>query len=302
MVARSLNYMPRVPIVAATLAFLGVMLLGVTIAWVQSPEQTWARVQRRGIIRVGYAPEQPFAFRDPTDRVTGESPEVARTLFSGMGIGSIEWVQTQWDDLIPELKAGRFDMIAIGMFITCERAQQISFTEPTFVLEQAFLVQAGNPKQLHSYENVRDRHDVRLAVVAGAQEQTLARTMAIPDSRVLAVPDAQTGTVAVRQGQVDALALTRPSIRAQVAEAEPNTVELAMPFVQPQTAGIKVPMYGAFGLRHEDTTLREALNKQLRQFVGTAAHQQLVAPFGFTANDLPRNVSTASLLDTCEKP
>ncbi len=292
--------MRRISFVPITIILLSFLLLTTIFLWFQVPEQTLERVQRRGVIRVGYAPERPFAFRDASDRVTGESPELARKLLARMGITSVEWVQTEWDDLIPELNAGRFDMIAIGMFVTCERAQKIAFTEPTYLLEQAFLVRAGNPKQLHSYADVRNRPDARLAVISGAQEQVLARAVGIPDNRILVVPDARTGYVAVRQGEADALALTRPSIAARVATAEPNTVELATPFVQPNVEGIKARGYGAFGLRWEDTTLREALNAQLRQFIGTLEHQQLMAPFGFTANDLPGNVTTASLLDECE--
>lgn len=125
-------------------AVAGLALLGVALVVFQSPERTLQRVQRRGVIRLSYASERPFAYRDEANRVTGESPEVLRAVLGRMGIRNIQWVQIEWGELIPELKAGRFDIIAIGMFITCERAEQIAFTEPTFALDQAFLVRAGN--------------------------------------------------------------------------------------------------------------------------------------------------------------
>jgi polar amino acid transport system substrate-binding protein len=46
-------------------------------------------------------------------------------------------------------------------------------------------------------------------------------------------------------------------------------------------------------------TLRQALNAELRAFIGTSAHQDLVAPFGFTPAELPGTTSTDTLLATC---
>ncbi|PDW00529.1 ectoine/hydroxyectoine ABC transporter substrate-binding protein EhuB [Candidatus Viridilinea mediisalina] len=282
------------------LALLGAALLLLGLIVYQQPETTLERAVRREVIRVGYAPEEPFSYRTLDGHVTGESVEVLRLMLARMGIERVEWVQTEWSELIPELRAGRFDLIATGMFITCERARLIAFTEPIFGLEQSFLVRTGNPHQLHSYAALAQQPVARLAVVTGAHEQRLAEASGLAPIQILEVPDARTGLMAVIEGHADAFALTRVAITALVAQAEAGQVEVATPFEQPQLPTLVARGYGAYGLRHADVSLRTALNEQLQQFVGTPEHQRLVAPFGFTAADLPGSMTTEALLTMCE--
>ena len=263
-----------------------VLVALVVLVTMRRSEDTLEQARRSGVIRVGYAPEAPFAFRAPNGTVTGESPEIAREVLRRMGIARIEWVQTEWGALIPELKARQFDIIAAGMFITCERAREVAFTRPTFRLGEALLVAQGNPRQLHSYADIKVRADVHLAVVRGAIEYQIAQAQGIPDERILAVPDAQTGLVAVRSGRVDALALTSMSVD-RLAASDPTHVERAMPFDAPLMNGQPVAGYGALAVRPEDDALLQALNAELAQIVGSDEHLRLVARFGFSRDDLP---------------
>ncbi|RRR74644.1 MAG: ectoine/hydroxyectoine ABC transporter substrate-binding protein EhuB [Candidatus Viridilinea halotolerans] len=289
--------LPKPYIVVALLA-TALLLWGATL-W-QRPETTLERIERRGVVRVGYAPEQPFAYRDAHGQVTGEAVAVARLILARLGIESIEWVQTEWAELMPELQAGRFDLIATGMFVTCERAALIAFTEPTFALEQAFLVRAGNPHALHSYADVERQSWVRLAVVSGTHEQSLATASGITLPQIVTVPDAHTGLVAVLDGQADAFALTRLAIeRLAAQDGAAGRVQIAAPFFQPELPGLWSRGYGAFGVRQADASLREALNAELRTFVGSPEHQALVAPFGFRLADLPGSTTTEALLARC---
>ncbi|NTV62864.1 MAG: transporter substrate-binding domain-containing protein, partial [Oscillochloris sp.] len=123
-------------------------LLGLTLVVLR--DQSFDRIKRVDTIRIGYAVEAPFAFLAPGDVVTGESPEVARAVVQRLGITQITWVQTDFDQLIPELEEGRFDLIAAGMFITPDRAQRVAFSQPTFHVKQGLLVLVGNPYGLHS--------------------------------------------------------------------------------------------------------------------------------------------------------
>lgn len=281
---------------ATALAVLALVALGI-LAITYGSRDTLAPARRSGVIRVGYAPEAPFAFRAPDGSVTGESPEIARVVLHRMGIDHIEWVQTEWGALIPDLKAGQFDIIAAGMFITCERAHAVAFTRPTFRIDEALLVAKGNPRQLHSYADIKAQADVHLAVVRGAIEHQLAQAQGIPDERILAVPDAQTGLVAVRSGRVDALALTSISV-AQLAASDPAHVERAMPFDAPLVDGQPVTGYGGLAVRPEDDVLLQALNAELAEFIGSDEHLRLVAPFSFSRDDLPPQDATP--LSNCQ--
>jgi polar amino acid transport system substrate-binding protein len=207
-----------------------------------------------------------------------------------MGIKQVDAVITEFGSLIPGLKAGRFDMVAAGMFVTPARCKQVAFSEPTYGIGQAFLVKAGNPKHLDNYENVKANPDTTLAVMAGAIERTYARKTGIPDSQVMVVPDTAAGTAAVQAGRADAFALTSLSIRRLAKGAA--GVEVTKPFGE--VAGQSVKGYGAFAFRPEDQAFLKEFNKYLVAFIGTPQHLALVKPFGFTKDDLP-DKTTAEL-------
>ena len=145
-----------------------------------------------------------------------------------MGIEEVEAVVTEFGSLIPGLMAGRFDIVAAGMFITPERCEQVAFSEPTYGIGQAFLVAEGNPKGLQTYEDFKANADSTLAVMGGAIERTYARDAGVPDDQVMVVPDTAAGTASVQAGRADAFALTSLSIRRLAERAE--GVEMAEPF------------------------------------------------------------------------
>ena len=72
-----------------------------------------------------------------------------------MGIAEVDGVLTEFGSLIPGLKAGRFDIIAAGMFVKPDRCAQILFSEPTYAIGQAFAVKAGNPEGHRDYAEHR---------------------------------------------------------------------------------------------------------------------------------------------------
>ncbi|MCH5710081.1 transporter substrate-binding domain-containing protein, partial [Salmonella enterica] len=89
-------------------------------------------------------------------------------------------VLTEFGSLIPGLQAKRFDIIAAGMYVTPERCGQVAFSNPTYGVGQAFLVKQGNPKNLHSYEDVVKNPDAKLGVVVGAIEAEYASKVKVP--------------------------------------------------------------------------------------------------------------------------
>jgi polar amino acid transport system substrate-binding protein len=243
-----------------------------------------------GKITVGIANEAPYGYETPDGKLTGEAPEIAKHILGEMGIKDVEAVVTEFGSLIPGLKAGRFGMVAAGMFVTPARCKQVAFSEPTYGIGQAFLVKEGNPKNLQNYNDIKANPDTTLAVMAGAVERTYARKTGIPDGQVMVVPDTAAGTAAVQAGRADAFALTSLSIRRLAKGAA--GVEVTKPFGD--VAGQSVKGYGAFAFRPEDQAFLKEFNKDLAAFIGTPEHLALVKPFGFTKDDLP-DKTTAEL-------
>ncbi|WMD21334.1 ectoine/hydroxyectoine ABC transporter substrate-binding protein EhuB [Achromobacter seleniivolatilans] len=250
-----------------------------------------------GKIRIGYANEAPFAYMDSKEaKVTGESVEIARVVLKRMGINEVDGVLTEFGSLIPGLAAKRFDIIAAGMYVTPERCQQVAFSDPTYGVGEAFLVKEGNPKNLHSYEDVVKNSDAKLGVVVGAIEGDYAQKVNVPSGQMVVFPDAVSALSGVQAGRADAYAATALTINDLMGKTQDGSgLEKAVPFTDPVIDGKGVRGYGAFAFRTDDKAFADAFNAELAKFIGTDEHKKLVAPFGFTDQELPQGVTAAKL-------
>ncbi|WP_272807807.1 ectoine/hydroxyectoine ABC transporter substrate-binding protein EhuB [Shinella sp. YE25] len=267
------------------LAFAAASVAGPSLA-----ETTLEKAKAAGYIRIGFANEAPFGFATPDGKLTGEAPEVAKAVLAKMGIPEVDGVLTEFGSLIPGLKAGRFDIIAAGMFINPKRCAEIGFSEPSYGIGQAMLVPAGNAKKIADYSSFADNKDLKLAVMAGAVEAGYARDAGVAEEQIVTLPDQSSLVAAVQSGRADGAALTALSIADMAKKAE--GVESTTPFGE--VAGKSVKGHGGFGFRKEDTDLQEAFNKELAAFLGSPEHLALVEPLGFGKDYLP-NKTTAEL-------
>ncbi|WP_144633389.1 ectoine/hydroxyectoine ABC transporter substrate-binding protein EhuB [Bordetella genomosp. 13] len=257
---------------------------------------TLAAARRAGTLRIGYANEAPYAYMDSKEaRVTGESVEIARVVLKRMGVNEVEGVLTEFGSLIPGLQAKRFDIIAAGMYVTPTRCGQVAFSNPTYGVGEAFLVQKGNPKNLHSYEDVLKSDDARLGVVVGAIEGEYAEKLKIPSERVIVFPDAVSALSGVQAGRADAYAGTALTIADLMTKVTDQPVERADPFTDPVIEGADVRGYGAYAFRKEDQAFADAFNAELGKLIGSEEHRKLVEPFGFSQQELPGDVTAAKL-------
>jgi polar amino acid transport system substrate-binding protein len=258
----------------------GMMSVGSRLAFAES---TLERAKQDGFIRVGFANEAPFGFATPDGKLTGEAPEVAKAVLAKMGINQVDGVLTEFGSLIPGLKAGRFDIIAAGMFINPKRCQEIAFSEPSYGIGQALLVQKGDPKGIKDYSSIAANKDLKLAVMAGAVEAGYAKDAKVPQDQLVVLPDQSSLLAAVTSGRADAAALTALSIADMAKKGE--GVQSTTPFGE--VAGKSVKGHGGFGFRKDDKDLYEAFNTELKKFIGSPEHIALVTPLGFGKDYLP---------------
>jgi len=262
-----------------------------------APTTTLAKIKQQGYINVGFANEDPYGYADSSGKLTGESPEIARYIIHQIDPKvKLEGVLTEFGSLIPGLQAKRFDMVAAGMFITPKRCKQVTFTNPNYTIGEALLVAKGNPKNLHSYEDIAKNPNAKLAVESGAVEGGYAKDVGVKQSQLVEVPDPPSGLAAVATGRADAFSLTSVSIQQLVMKSKNDKVQVADPFTQPIINGKKLVNYGGFAFRKDETALVKAVNEQLAKYIGTPQHLQLVKPFGFTkVNVPPKNVTSAQI-------
>lgn len=259
---------------------------------------TLARAKTFGKIRVGYANEAPYAYLDPaTGTLTGEAPAIARVVLANLGITDIEGVLTEFGSLIPGLQAGRYDIIAAGMYVLPARCREIAFSNPTYSVGEAFVVAAGNPRGLNSYADVARSLEATIGVVAGAVQLQYAVDSGVPRTRIVVFPDPPSALDGVIAGRVDAYAATALTVNDLLRRAGNPDVERVDPFYDPVVEGKALRGYGAFGFRKNDVELVQAFNAELEKLIGTPQHAKLVRPFGFSERELPGEVTTQALCE-----
>ncbi|HEY7805490.1 MAG TPA: transporter substrate-binding domain-containing protein, partial [Orrella sp.] len=104
----------------------------------------------------------------------------------------------------------------------------------------------------------------------------------------LVVPDFAAAVAAVKSSRASAAAFT--SLTAADLASKDDSIERAEPFTF-EHDGTIYKGEGSFGFRTEDTALRDAVNEQLAQFIGTPEHLEMVEVFGFDASNLPEKTA-----------
>lgn len=248
----------------------------------RAPEESaLQRVQRKGVARLGFANEAPFAYRDArTGELTGEAPAVARHVLQALGVRKVEGVLTEFGSLIPGLKAGRFDLIAAGMYVTPDRCKQVLFSQPSYCVGEALVVAGGNPLKLHSYRDVVAK-GATLGVVSGTVEIGYAHGAGLPDERLSIFPDAPSALEGLQSGRVQGFAATALTAGDLLRKSAGAALEMAKPFADPMVDGKPALGCGAFAFRKGDEALRDAFDRALAALLSMPDHGKLVAPFGF---------------------
>ena len=269
---------------ALSVALLFVALLTGLSVWlvravVSGPDTS--TVARSQSLRVGFAVEAPYAFINAQGRVTGEAPEVFHQMAHRVGIEQIDWIRLDFANLLPELRLGRIDAIAAGMYITPERAEQAAFTRPTATVRTAVVLREGEtalPQQPVLADLAR-AEGLRWATVHDAAENDLLTAAGVPPERIGTVPQADRGLRAVAESQADAFAIS--TVTAWYLVSQHPEWPLEVRALADAPAGLP-----AFVFRREDTALRDAIDQELAGYLGTEEHRLLVQGFGFTSDEI----------------
>jgi polar amino acid transport system substrate-binding protein len=251
------------------------------------------QLRSEGTITVGIAGEEPYGYLEGGE-LTGGDPAVQKEIWTSLGIDSVEATQVDFEGLIPGLNAGRYDVVAAGMFIDPERCKEADFSEPMYCAPEAFLVPEGNPDNLTDFASVA-KAGVKLAVLGGAVEGTYAKQSGVPSSDIVVVGSTRDGLLQVQQGRVGALGLTSITLKDVLKENAGAGVELTKPFT-PVINGEKIYGCGGAVFREGDDDLRLAFNKQLEKLKQSGRLTKLMGPFGFGPETLPPdNLTTQKL-------
>jgi polar amino acid transport system substrate-binding protein len=241
-----------------------------------------ARLKSQRTVRLGIAGEVPYGYVDDQGEFTGEAPELARVIFKRLGIDNVQPVATDFASLIPGLNSQQFDVVSAGMYINKERCEQVIFADPEYQMLDAFIVRKGNPKNLHTYEDVV-KAKAKFATGTGYAEIEYAVAAGFPEKDIVILQDQVAGLNAVESGRVDVFAGTALTTREVVRKS--RKAEATEPFAA-VVDGEKMIDGGGFAFRPTDTELRDAFNVEIHKMKKSGELFRILRPFGFTKNEM----------------
>lgn len=223
-----------------------------------------------GVLRWGGDAEggAPFELRDPNDpgRVVGFEVELADALAEqlsrqlGRSIRA-EFVQYEWDTLLPGLENRDFDIILSGYEITAERRSKVLFTRPYYVYAQQLVVRADD-NRIRSLEDCRN-------LPVGTLDGSAAERLLV-DSGMRNI-ESYSGQVEpyldLELGRLDAVLLDTPIV-AYYAATNPK-LKTVGPAIGRGEYGI--------GLRQDDQALCAALDQALESVIADGRLRTILA-------------------------
>lgn len=230
-------------------------------------------------IKIAYVDEPPFYWTEKDKSVKGADIELIETVLREIGVSSIEYQLTTFEELLPGVQAGRWDM-NVPIFVTDERAKNVAFSIPVWALGDGFIVHNGNPKHLTSYEAVAMRSDAKLGLIPGQVQVEKAKAAGVRDNQIALFKDQAEIIAALLTGEIDAFAATAIGNNA-IAEANPGLV--SVPHENSKEGDVPV---GAFPFSKNNHELLHAVNGQLHKYLGSADHRNKMAKYGITATEI----------------
>ncbi|MEM7076347.1 MAG: transporter substrate-binding domain-containing protein [Pseudomonadota bacterium] len=231
-------------------------------------------------MKFAYLIEPPFNYVDASGRVTGCDVELAKYVFSEIGIAGFEPVETEFAELLPGVRDGKWRMTT-GLFGTDERRKNALFSRPIWALPDGLLVASGNQMGLSGYQSVAENSDVRLAVVRDQFQHRSAIEFGVSADRILIFETYTEAAQAVRAGVADAYASVG---RAHGGFIERNPEWGLELILVPNSE--KPPAFGSFAFSLNDAELLKEVDAVLSQFLGNNTHRNMVASFGFSTAEV----------------
>ncbi len=246
--------------------------------------QSLEDIQSSGTIRIATANEIPYGWMDEAEEAHGIGPDVAEAVLAEMGIENIEWTVTEFGSLIPGLIAGRFDMVAAEQAILPDRCQAVFYSSPSSSYGEGLLVAAGNPEDIHGYEDFAEDPQLTMGIVSGADQLDFAQALGISEGQLVTINSNTDALSAVETGRISAYAAT--GLTASRLAENSDRVELAQPFTDPVVDGEPVRTWGGFTFSQDARELRDAYNEALAAFQATPEWKELLTSHGLTEGDI----------------
>ena len=212
------------------------------------PWRTSARAARcAGAATCRAASRTSSRTRDDSARLVGFEVEIADALARRLGVRA-EFVQNDWQNLVPSLERGDFDVILNGLEVTAARRERVAFTRPYYAFTETLVVRRDD-------DGGRAASPTCAARRVGTLDGSLALDIAARRRRgveIVLYEGVEEPYIDLEQGRLDAVlldniiadryGLARPTLRAAGTVGE-GVYAIARPPDEPRAA--RTPSTGA---------------------------------------------------------
>ena len=199
----------------------------------------------------------PFAFVDKTGVPSGFDVEAMNWIAKDLGM-EVTHQPIEWDGIITSLLTKKIDIIASGMSITPDRAKQVSFTTPYWVVKQVMVTKKGSPLAVNDILSGKKK----LGVQQGTSEAKWLKEQAAAKGWNLELKYYNSSPLAVEDvlnGRIDAAAMDDAPARDAAAKKD---VQVLGPF------GMEEEEFG-YAVRKEDAELLAKVNASLKKLMAS---------------------------------
>ncbi len=249
-----------IAVLALAIAIGGLFLPTPLPTNVHSPtvqKSTLNQITERGVLRVGYELYPPYTILEPeSGKLTGFSVDLTAYIAKEAG-WEVEWVRTTADTKIPDIQAGKFDVMTEPIFQTIARATRVGFTDPySYFGDSAGIVRKGETR----FSRIEDvnKTGITVAVRQGYTNQAFAiQNLPKATIRAVKVDDASQLFLEVVTGKADIALADLAQVKAFVAA---HSGEVEARFVAPPPSSIPA----GFMYRQGDFVFGNFLNSAIR--------------------------------------
>ena len=206
------------------------------------------------VYKVGSTPTGvPFTFLDvKTNSIQGAMVDIINAIGQDQGFKT-QVEATPFAALIPSLTTNRIDIIAAAMLATSQRRETIDFSDPVFPYPEGLVVQADDPKD---YRSLNDLKDEVIGVQAGTvyvdflKKNGGFKEIKIYDSLADILRDLSLGRIKAGVGD-------RPILAYQLSQNKDFKAKLARNYQPGMSGSIGI------GVRKGDKEMLDKINKGL---------------------------------------
>jgi polar amino acid transport system substrate-binding protein len=225
------------------------------------------QIKQAGVLLWGADAEggAPYVYPDPEhpEQLTGFEFDLAQALAARLGVKA-KMVQNQWDQLVPALDRGNFDILLNGLELTADNQQHIAMTRPYYVYAQQLVIR----RDTDGLTNVDDLKGKAVGVLSASVAQRLLEK--IPGIDLRLYPGNVESFRDLKAKRIEAVVLDLP-IALFYAKSDQ-----ALRFPGPPFA----PGYYGIGVRKQDVTLLAALNQAITELAQDHTLEQIYRKYG----------------------